>query len=143
MVQRFFSKILSFIFLGQIWSKSLKFPIFSEIWYRGILLHAYYNFNFFFFPKALSLMFFGEIWSDKLVSSNWLKFRRVVHCYMFITVLMFTFSNFLSVKLFMDKFGPIIWSSTKWLTFRRGVHYYMPITIFMIIFSNNNDYFFI
>ena len=45
----FFSKLLSFIFFEQIWSQNLNFTKLTEIWFRGTLLHAYYNFNVYFF----------------------------------------------------------------------------------------------
>ena len=44
-----FSAFLSFTFFAQIWSKNLKFSKMNEIWYRGILLYAYYDFNVCFF----------------------------------------------------------------------------------------------
>ena len=43
-----FSKILPFIFFEQIWSQKMKILKLTEIWYRGTLLYAYYNFNVYF-----------------------------------------------------------------------------------------------
>ena len=40
-----FSKFLSFIFFGQIWSQNLKVLKLNGIWYSGTLLYVYYNFN--------------------------------------------------------------------------------------------------
>ena len=44
-----FSKFFSFIFFGQIWSQNLKFLKLTKIWYRGRLLHAYFDFDVYFF----------------------------------------------------------------------------------------------
>ena len=35
-------------FLGQIWSQNLKFSRLTEIWYQGILLYVYHDFNIYF-----------------------------------------------------------------------------------------------
>ena len=53
-----FSKFFSFIFLGQIWSQNLKFFRLTEVWYRGRLPYAYFDFNVYFF-KILFTHIFG------------------------------------------------------------------------------------
>ena len=40
-----FSKLLLFIFFGQIWSQSLKFSKLTDTGYWRTLLHAYHDFN--------------------------------------------------------------------------------------------------
>ena len=40
-----FSTFFSFIFFGQIWSENLKVFKLTKIWYRGRLLHAYFDFR--------------------------------------------------------------------------------------------------
>ena len=60
-----FSNFFSFISFGQIWSQNLKLFKLTDIWYRGRLLYAYFDFNVYFF-KILSSVFFGEIWSQNL-----------------------------------------------------------------------------
>ena len=92
-----FSKFLSFIFFGLIWSQNFKFSRLTEIWCRGTLLYAYYDFNVYFFKIFVSHMFLSKfsliIWS----SPNCLKFGAgVFHYYMVITALMFIFSKVLS-----------------------------------------------
>ena len=51
------------IFVIHIWSQNLKSSKLSEIWYRGTLLYAYYNFNVYFFKILFVDIFFWEIWS--------------------------------------------------------------------------------
>ena len=64
-----FSKFLSFLFFGQIWSQNLKFSKLIEIWYRCTLLSAYYDFNVYFF-KIFVIHIFGQIWSQNLKFSK-------------------------------------------------------------------------
>ena len=69
-------------------TEHLQGPLLSspkKIWYKFLCLFLFLCFKF-------GLI----IW----ISSNWLKFRRVVHCYMLITVLMFVFSKFFSFIFF-------------------------------------------
>ena len=54
-----FSIFFSFIFLGQIWSRNLKYFKLTEITYRGTLLCAYCNFNVYFFKTFVIYNFFG------------------------------------------------------------------------------------
>ena len=44
-----FSKFFLIIFFEQIWSQNLKFFKLTEIWYRGRLLYAYFDYNVYFF----------------------------------------------------------------------------------------------
>ena len=44
-----FSKFLSFMYFLQMRSQTMKFSKLTEIWYRGILLYVYYDFNVYFF----------------------------------------------------------------------------------------------
>ena len=60
-----FSKSLSFIFFGLIWSQSLKFSNLIEIWLTGTLLYAYYNVNIRFSKISVTYVF-GQIWSNNL-----------------------------------------------------------------------------
>ena len=57
-----FSKFLSFILFGQIWSQNLKFSKLTEIWYRGTLLSAYYDFyyNVYFFKGFFIHVILGK-----------------------------------------------------------------------------------
>ena len=55
-----FSKLFSFIFLGQIWRKNLKFFKLSEIWYRGRCPCFYFHFNVYIF-KILFIHILGQI----------------------------------------------------------------------------------
>ena len=94
-----FSKFLSFIFFGQIWSQNLKFSKLTEIWYRGTLLYAYYDFNVYFF-KMFVIHIFGLIWSQNPKSPDKLKFGTGIYCYMLITILVLIFSKILSLIFF-------------------------------------------
>ena len=60
-----FSKFFSFIFLRQIWSQNLKFFRLIEIWYRGRLPYAYFDFSVYIF-KILFIHILGQIWSQNL-----------------------------------------------------------------------------
>ena len=60
-----FSKFLSVILFGQIWSQNLKFSKLTEISYKGTLLHVYYNFNVYFFK-----IFIIDISLDKFVPKS-------------------------------------------------------------------------
>ena len=79
-----FSKFFSFIFFRQIWSQNLKFCKLTKIWYRGRLLYAYLDFNVYFFRIFVIHIF----WANKL------KFDTGLHCYMSITILIFSISKF-------------------------------------------------
>ena len=54
------------VFFGQIWSQKLRSSRltenlkFSEIWYSGISLYAYYDFNFYFFKIIFIHIFLGK-----------------------------------------------------------------------------------
>ena len=54
----------------------------------------------FIFSNFCHSCFLGKFGPIIWISSNWLKFRRGVHCYMLITVLMFIFSKFFSFIFF-------------------------------------------
>ena len=47
------------VFFGQIWSQKLRFFKLTEIWYRGTLLYAYYDFNVCFFKILFIYVFLG------------------------------------------------------------------------------------
>ena len=65
-----FSKLFSFVFFGEIWYQNLKFFKLTEIWYRGRLLYAYFDFDVYFFKFFVSHMFLGKyglkIWSSQI-----------------------------------------------------------------------------
>ena len=65
-----FSKKISFTFLGQIWSKNLKFYKLTEICCKRTLLYAYYNFNVYFFKNFCHWYNFGQIWSQNPIISK-------------------------------------------------------------------------
>ena len=79
-----FSRWVSFIFLGQIWFRNLKFFKFIEIWYIGRLVYAYFDFIFYFFKFFVIHIRSGKFAPKNWSSSNSLKCR----------ILMFSFSKF-------------------------------------------------
>ena len=109
------------MFLGQSWSQKLKFSKLTEISYRGI-----------FFQNSFHLYFQGKFGSKIWGSSNWLKFRTGLHCYMLTTILMFFF-KVLSV-IFFGWSGPKIKCSPSRLKFDTRAHCYMVITVLMCNF---------
>ena len=70
---------------------AIKFPKLIEILYSGTLLYAYYSFSFNFFKIHVIHIF----WANLVP-----KFGTWVHCYMFITILIFILSKFLSFYFF-------------------------------------------
>ena len=88
------------VFFGQIWSQNLKFSKLTKIWYRGTLLYLHFQFNVYFSKIFVTHNFLDKFGLIIWISSNWLKFRGGVHCYMFITVLMFIISKLLLFILF-------------------------------------------
>ena len=78
----FFSKLMSFIFLGKICSQNLKFFKMTEILYRGRLLFPYFDFDVYFFK--IFAYNFGQIWSSILKLSKLIEicYRRIfLHAY--------------------------------------------------------------
>ena len=55
------------VFFGQIWSQKLKFSKFTKIWYRGILLYPYFDFDVYFSEIFVINIYLGKfgpkIWS--------------------------------------------------------------------------------
>ena len=49
------------MFFWQIWSQKLKFFKLTEIWYRGRLPYAYFDFNGYFFKIFIILIFLGKL----------------------------------------------------------------------------------
>ena len=98
-----FSKFLSLIFFGLIWSQNLKFSRLTEIWDKHTFLYACYNVNFYFSKIFATDIFLGQFGPTIWISLKWLKFCRGVNCCMLITILMFIFSKFLSVIFFWAK----------------------------------------
>ena len=101
-----FSKFLSLIFFGLIWSQNLKFSRLTEIWDKHIFLYACYNVNFYFSKIFAMDIFLGQFDPTIWISLKWLKFCRGVNCCMLITILMFIFSKFLSVIFFWTNLVP-------------------------------------
>ena len=153
-----FSRFFSFIFLGQIWSQNLTFFKFTEIWNRGRLPYAHFDFNVCFVKILFHSSFSGKFSLKILSSSDWMKFGTEVDYHMLISILIFLFWKFFSFifwgkfwspnrrfqclffqnsfqSYFWDKFGPKIWSSSDWLKFGIGVDYHMLISTLMFIFS--------
>ena len=96
-----FSYFLSVIFFGQIWSQNLKFFKLSEIWYRGRLLYAYFNFDVY-FSKIFVNNIFRHICSQSLKISKLneiLYIGTLLHAF---NVLVF--QNFV-IHLTLGKFG--------------------------------------
>ena len=94
------SKCLSFILF---WVNLVPKPEVLQIdWnlIRGTLLYAYYDFNICFSKIFVTNVFLGRCGPIIWISSKWLKFRREVHGYMLITVLMFTFPKLFSFIFF-------------------------------------------
>ena len=56
-----FSKNFSFIFFWQIWSQNLKFFKLTEIWYLGILLYAYFDFDVYFLKIYVIHIFWANL----------------------------------------------------------------------------------
>ena len=56
-----FSKFFSFIYFAQIWSQNLKFFKLAEIWYKGRLLYAYFDFDVYFFKFFVSHIFWASL----------------------------------------------------------------------------------
>ena len=104
----FFQNFCYSHFFGQIWSQNLKFAKLTEIWYRGTLLYAYYDFDVYFSKICVTHVFLIKFGSIIWISSNWSKFRRGLHFYMLNTVLMFIFSRFFSFIFFGQ-----IWSQNQ------------------------------
>ena len=94
-----FSKFFSFIFLGQIWSQNLKFFKFTEIWQRGRLPYAYFNFNVYFF-KILFIYIFGTnlVPKSEVLQIGWNLVQVDYH--MLISILMFVFFKILFIHIF-------------------------------------------
>ena len=65
-----FPKFLLLIFFGKIWSHNLEYFKLIEIWLRGRLLYAYFDFNIFF----LNIFFIHIFWDN---SSQNLKFFKL------------------------------------------------------------------
>ena len=61
----FFQKNFHAHFFGQIWSPIVMFSKLLEIWYRGTLLYAYYNSNFYFSKILVTNVFLVNLvpWS--------------------------------------------------------------------------------
>ena len=90
--------------------------------------------------ESVLILLFLQSFLRKFDLKNWsspnsLKFGRGVHCYIFISNLMFIFPKFLSITFFWANLVPksevlqIIWN------FGKGIHSYMLISILMLIFS--------
>ena len=71
-----FPKFLLLIFFGKIWSHNLEYFKLIEIWLRGRLLYAYFDFNIF-FSTFFSFIFFGTIRPKIWSSSNWQKLAKI------------------------------------------------------------------
>ena len=56
-------------FLGQIWSQNLKFSRLTEIWYQGILLYVYHDFNIYFCKIFVIHSFLGKFGSNLVPNS--------------------------------------------------------------------------
>ena len=85
-----FVLIFTLVFVGQIWSQKLRFSKLTKIWYRGTLLCTYYDFNVYFSKIFVTQLF----WANLVPIFKVLKFDTGVHCYMLITISMFSFSKF-------------------------------------------------
>ena len=131
-----FSKFLSFIFFGQIRPQNLKFLKLNGIWYRGTLLYVYYNFNVHFSKIFVTYVFLGKFGTIIWIFPNWLKVRRVVHCYMLIRIF-YIYKSFV-VHTILSKFGPKVWCCLNWLESNICEHYwyYMLIIIESSSFPN-------
>ena len=74
------------IFLGQIWSQNLKFFKLIEIWWRGRLLYAYFDFNVYFFKIFVIHIF----WANLVLKSEFLYINlNLVQSYIAICLLRF------------------------------------------------------
>ena len=103
--------ILLFIFqifchlysFSQIWSQNLKFFKLTEIWYRGRLPYAYFDFNVYFF-KILFIHSFREklVPKSEVLQIDW----NLVDYHILISIVMFIFSKFLWFIFSLGKFGP-------------------------------------
>ena len=127
-----FSKFFLLIYLGQIWSKNLKFFKLTEIWLWGRWPCAYLHFNVEFL-KSFSFIFwdkFGpKIWS----CSDSLKFGSEIDYHILISILMFLFSKLFSFT-FLGQFWSRKWTSSNWLKFGTEVDHHVLISILMGFF---------
>ena len=111
---KFGTEVDCYILISILMLVNLKFSKLTKIWYRGILLYTYYDFNVYFF-KILFIHIFGQIWSKNL------KFFKLTEiCYRGrLTYAYFDF-NVYFYKIFvihipLGKFGTKTWSSSNWL----------------------------
>ena len=86
-----FSIFFSFIFLGQIWSRNLKYFKLTEITYRGTLLCAYCNFDVYFFKIIVIHIFWANMVPKSIVLQIYLNMIQGYNCYILISILMFIF----------------------------------------------------
>ena len=122
-----FSKFLSFIFFGQIWSQNLKFSKLTEIWYRGTLLYAYYDFNVYFSKIFVTHLFWANL-SHNLdffkLTKNFVEGNIAIYLLQFYCLF---FQSSLHSS-FLGKFGPKTWSSSNCLKFDTELDCYMLIS---------------
>ena len=91
----------------------------------------------FIFSKFLSFIFFGWILFQNLKFSKLseILYRdTLLHAYYDFHVY---FSKNFVTRVFLDKFGPKIWSFVNWLKFCTDGHCYMLVTVFMCNFSKH------
>ena len=103
-----FSNILSFIFVGLIWSQNLKFSKLTKIWYRGTLVYAYYDFNII-FSNFLSVT---SSWANFVSKPEFLEIDRNLvqgYCilYTYYNFNVYFFKSFVT-HIILGKFGPNI-----------------------------------
>ena len=114
-----FSKFVSVILFGQIWSRNLKCYKMTENWFRDTLLYAYYDFNVHFFSKLVSNIFW-QIWFQNVMFSKLTKIGSRAHCYLLIINLMCNLSKYMLFINLWGKFHPKICCSTYLLKFSIG-----------------------
>ena len=65
----FKKNFFTIIFFWQIWSQHLKFSKLTEIWYQGILLYVYHDFNTYFCKIFVIHSFLGKFGTNLVPSS--------------------------------------------------------------------------
>ena len=109
---------------GQIWSQNLMFSKLTEIWCRGTLLYAYYDFNVYFFKHFVIHTILGKFGPKTWCFPSWLESSICVHYQYFMLIIVensnfsklmelhqISMLNFSKYGDFGMKFAPKIWTA--------------------------------
>ena len=104
-----FPDFCHFHFWGQIWSQNLKFSKFTEIWYGGTFLYAYFDSNVYFFKNFVMYIILGKFGAkSNVLHIDWNFIQGRMKC---------NFSKYLPFINFWGKFHPKICCSAYLLKF--------------------------